>query len=603
MKFSKVSGENFKNFGHIEFSPTKKTCAFIGPNGTGKTTLTQIIRFALTGECPDDAIKAGKDGLSVTMTLSDGSVIERSKSYTKPSQVKVNDRKCTGKALSAYIESVSGVPMDSLKLSSSGELIENMKPEEFGDFIMKYIPEQLDYEVIKGFLNDADPRIFPVLQNDEVIPQEGKFGYDQLQTTYDYLFNKRKIVRSNLQTYEAKTANVELEKPELSLKEVNEQIEKLLKEEGAFANAKRLVEAYNKAVDAKNKQQEQIKVLEEKIASISAECPDPAKKIVFDTKKKELNSSIVSLKSTISTLNNNISMFKKTLQNLDSSVCPLSKNLVCKTDKTESKKEFEEQIAENKKSIEAMQKEVESKQKEFDSCVKEEEKYNENDKKYREKSVLIQQLENTKKTLITLPEKPEAVNTSVNFTEEKERLYKVRNSITQYEQYVSDFNKFTALKAEKEVLDILVQLFAPKGEIALKVTKHYFGVFEDLCNERASELKPGFTLKFVPENGIKILCETSPGVGYIPYWSCSSGERAFVIFLLTDLISGALTKSNIMILDDLDKLDADAFKALVDCIMQSSVQDSYDHIFICAVNHEGIINTLNDHKDIEITTI
>ena len=179
----------------------------------------------------------------------------------------------------------------------------------------------------------------------------------------------------------------------------------------------------------------------------------------------------------------------------------------------------------------------------------------------------------------------------------------MKDNIVKYTQYVEDYKKFIELSDEKDVLDALVKMFAPKGDVSLKVTQHYFGIFEDVCNERAAELKPGFTLKFVPDDGIKILCETEPGRGYIPYQACSSGERAFVIFLLTDLISCALTKSNILILDDLDKLDNEAFNSLLKCIMQPSVQESYDHIILCAVNHEDTLKTLAKYPEIQVKTI
>ena len=608
MKFKKISGINFKNYDEIEFAPEKTTCALIGPNGRGKTTITQMIRYALTGDCPNDAVKAGKDSLTVTCELVDADgrdqSWERTKSNTKPSKVKVNGRNSTGKALAAHIESIAGLPLESLKLASSSELIEALKPDEFSDFIMGYIPEALDYDIVKGYIGtEVDPLVFTVLENNDVIPLTGKFGYDQLQKTYNYLFEQRKITRSALSTYESKIKTAVTEKPAMDMEEVNKKIEAILKEEGGFANALKAIETYNKAVEAKKKQEAQIAELEAKIAAMTVKRPDPATKTAIETAKRELNASIISLKATVATMQKNIETFKTTIENLNKPMCPLSEGLVCKTDKTAKKQEFEDQIKSNEEGIKTITAEIAEKQKKYEDVLKQESEYNEQDKKYREKLLLNQQLENTKKSLIVLPAKPEEPKAAMDFSEEKKRLYDMQNAIMQYDQYVKDFAKFTNLQKEKEILDTLVSLFAPKGEVTLKITKHYFGIFEDVCNARAAELKPGFTLKFVPDDGIKILCETTPGRGYIPYQSCSSGERAFVVFLLTDLISCALSKANILILDDLDKLDSDAFEALMKCIMQPEVQDSYDHIIICAVDHPDTLDTLKKYSEVEIKTI
>ena len=607
MKFEKIEGTNFKNYEDVEFAPTKTTTAIVGPNGRGKTTITQLIRFALTGDLPDDAVKTGKDELKVTLTMHDSDgreqTWERTKSNSRPSKVKVNGKNATGKALSAHIESITGIPMDSIKLSSSSELIDALKPEEFSNFIMNYIPEELDYSTIKGFIGpDVDPLAIEQLEKSGCIPLTGKFGYEQLEKTYNYLFDQRKLTRSTLSQYEAKTV-IPIEKPEHSVTELNEKLEKILKDEGGYANALKAVEAYKRAVDAKNKQNIMIKELEDKIATNTAKRPDPTFKTSVENKKRELNSSIINLKATVTTMKNNIETFKSTIANLNKPMCPLSEGLVCKTDKTAKKQEFEEQIQSNEEGIKTVTAEIEVKKKELDEILEKEKKYNEEDKLYREKVLLSQQLDKLKKSLISLPAKPEEPKEHIDFTEEKEKIYKERNDVVKYDQYIKDLAKLANLRKEKEILDTLVALFAPKGPVSLKVTKHYFGVFEDMCNERANELKPGFKLSFVPENGIKILCETHPGAGFIPYKSCSSGEQAFVIFLLTDLISNALSQSNILILDDLDKLDNDAFDALLKCVMQPSVQDSYDHIIICAVNHEDTVNTLKKYPDLEILTI
>ena len=120
----------------------------------------------------------------------------------------------------------------------------------------------------------------------------------------------------------------------------------------------------------------------------------------------------------------------------------------------------------------------------------------------------------------------------------------------------------------------------------------------------ASKVSPDLKIKFKSEDGIKVYCSPKKDADYVPYQCCSSGERAVVVFLLTDLISSALSKANILILDDLDKLDENAFERLMSCVMQPDVQKAYDHIILCAVDHADTLATLDKYKaDIDILKV
>lgn len=50
-----------------------------------------------------------------------------------------------------------------------------------------------------------------------------------------------------------------------------------------------------------------------------------------------------------------------------------------------------------------------------------------------------------------------------------------------------------------------------------------------------------------------------------------------------------------MIMDDLDKLDADAFSALLELVTNPVVEDEYDHIILSCVDHEDSMKLLAKH--------
>ena len=263
-----------------------------------------------------------------------------------------------------------------------------------------------------------------------------------------------------------------------------------------------------------------------------------------------------------------------------------------------------DKIEENNKSIEGLLNEIELKKTELDGWLKKEADLQNQTVLYQKMIALKGQLEEYKKSLIKLPAKPAAVTKTMDFDEEKKRLRALRQKVADYDQFVKDAAKFNQLNSEYMLLDELVGMFAPKGTVTQKITNYYFEVFEDIVNDMASKVSPDLKIKFKSEDGIKVYCSPKKGADYVPYQCCSSGERAVVVFLLTDLISSALSKANILILDDLDKLDENAFERLMSCVMQPDVQKAYDHIILCAVDHADTLATLDKYKaDIDILKV
>ena len=422
MKIDKIEAKNFKNFEEFEFEPKKTTTVVVGNNGQGKTTFTQILRYGLTGDLPDNPIKEGKDNLSVKLSFTDadGRVQgwERRKSLSKPLQVKVNGANTTAKSLASYIESISGIPFNSLKLASSSELIDNLSPAEFSDFVMSYIPEELTLATIESYIDSTTPGLIAFLESKGVFPEKDKFGYNRLQEVYNYFYEERKNKSSVLKLYKAKVEGIVMEKPEFTLEDIDKQLENVLKEEGGFANALMAIEAYNKAVEARKKQDETIANITAELSKITVGRPDPNKKLEIEAKKRELNNSIVTLKASVSTLRANSDVFKTTIENLDKPTCPLSEGLICKTDKSSKKQEFLDKIEENNKSIEGLLNEIELKKTELDGWLKKEADLQNQTVLYQKMIALKGQLEEYKKSLIKLPAKPAAVTKTMDFDEE-----------------------------------------------------------------------------------------------------------------------------------------------------------------------------------------
>lgn len=603
MKIKSIEVSNFKKYDSQKFEPdpSKVVYATVGSNGVGKTTLQEAILYALTGDSPDNAIKIGKDELLVSCELDDGTQFERGKSTTKPNWQKLNGKNLTATRLKEHLETVTGVPLDGWRLSLSADLIDNMKPEQFAEFIRKYTPEDLDVDTVVDYMGTVDPEIIDMLK--DYLPATGKFGTNVIDDAYNAIVEQRKSFKREVEQRKSRIAGCLVERPSETKEDVQAQLEKVIKEEGAMEGVKAAIKTYEKAVEGQKKQEALIENLKSKIDLSTAVRPDPNKLKTIRDSKEDINKQLITAQSMINTMKDTVKTFEDTITRLNSTFCPLSESIECKNTKERSslKAEFEEQITAQKEGIKLQEKIVSEAMAKKADLDKQERDYLANERSYQELLIMKKQLEDAKAAMPTLPKKPVLVDPETrDFAEEKSKLQSLLNKIQECDKRDKLEKELETIQKQWKTADTLVKLLAPKGKVMTDITKYYLDVFEAICNEKSEKLRPGFTLKFVPEDGVKIYCETTPGVGYIPYESASSGERAYVLFILMDLIANGLTASNVMVLDDLDKLDKESFDALIELIMSPEIQDQYSHIFISAVNHEDTVETLKKYPDIDL---
>ena len=602
MKIKKLVAENFKSYDKLVFEPQKVTYAIVGKNGAGKTSTQQAIRYALTGDVPDDAVKAGQDQLEVNVLLANGVDFTRTKSNTRGSKVKLNGKTTTGKMLTEYFQELIDVPMEAIKLASSAELVEHLKPDEFGEFIMHNTPEELDVAKIEAYMGAVDPAVTAMLE--EYIPKGEKFGYKKISEVYAQLTEQRKNWKKELEERQARLNAFSGDKPIQTMAEVNAELEKIVKREGEIEGLKLAQKTYKSALESRMAQEKSIAELEAQIKANTSVRPVPTQLAEIRSKKQKINVEIVSLTSVLRTMESSLALFQGTLDNLNKPFCPLSERLCCTTDKSALKEEFEESVKATSEGIVEQKKLIESKRAELPELNDLEKQYNENAMAYNGKVMLLNQLEKRKKELIIVPEEPKALPVDPEALEEtKHNLYVIRDRILAWVQHEKDEDEAATFAKKWKVADILCGLLRPNGIVSTQIVGYYIEAFEAVCNDTLAKINPDYKVRFIADKGVKIECCMKPGMGYVPYANASSGERACIIFAIMDLKSRDLTNLNIMLLDDLDKLDKETFNSLIDFVMQPEIQELYDHIIICAVNHEDTVNTLKSYSDIELHMI
>ena len=149
------------------------------------------------------------------------------------------------------------------------------------------------------------------------------------------------------------------------------------------------------------------------------------------------------------------------------------------------------------------------------------------------------------------------------------------------------------------MIEQLLDVLNPKKGIREKVVECALAPLVAFCNAKSEKLRSGFALNIAINNGAHLQYRTNPSMQFIDVASASAGEQLFVAFLILDMLN-ELTGYRVLMMDDLDKLDAEAFESMIKLLTSEEVLKSYDHILLGAVNHAQAVNTLKSHKEIAV---
>lgn len=596
MKLDYIKATNFKSLKNFELEPTNKITVLTGNNGKGKTTVTELIRYGLTGTLPENPITSGEEELQVEVKLASGTCFTRSVHETKPSKITVCGKSSTLKNLSELLESETGVRQSVAKIVSSADVVSNMKPEELGQLFLSYIPEELDFDTVTSYIPGITPDA--VVELSQILPgMPENFGTNTLSEAYDAFMEIRKETKRERDACKIRAAAYVGEPPTKKLSDVEKELEEIMKLEGAKDAYIAQEKAYKQAVELAERQKSEIDRLQKEIDMNKATKPNENTLKSIQEKAKECSSEIIETEKLITMLENMLEVLNKTVEDLDKPVCPISSKLICSTDRTYVKDELLVTIKDNEEGL-AYQKDKNKKlHKLMESFEQQEEEYRKNVSGYEKKIALIQQLNNLQKNPIIVPAKPSQV-TFEDCSEAKEKVKKEMERIKLYETTEKEKALLETFEKRVQTYDLIVNVLAPKGIVMESITRHYISIFEGICNNRAKALKPDFLIKFVYEDGVKVYCQPKANAEFLPYANLSQGEKAVTLFLLLDMLN-ALSGLNILILDDLEKLDKNMFDSLISLISDTTVQDDYDHIILCAVDHEDTVKTIQKLNNVQ----
>lgn len=582
-----ISIRNFKGIEDLQLN-AKKLNAIIGKCGSGKSSLLDAIRFALTGKAGKEVIRKGCREASVVLRFSDNSTIERIR-RTSENISKCNGKSSTKRSLDEFLTARNMNPcwIESL---CSVDWFAGLSSKDLNNFFMTILPLRAKAETVVELVAQLDKDLTEKKEKylmEEILKKQEIFSFNDLANGYNTAYTVRQELKRKYnemlprctfnETVPAKTReDIEKELNNISQVEAAEkEYSKRLKE---YASSKKQHDLAIKRLDEMKKELDTYS---------SCKKPKEETKTQAEADRKLFQVHIKRTNEYIGTINSTLDLLKRTLDNLDKPICPISEKLICTTDKSQLKEELLSLIQKNENAL-ASNKEFlakcEDQVRKRDDIIS---NYQKEVYRYEQKTTLEN---NISKFIVPeiLPE-PQKVE-KAHLEAKKKELLDLLSILSRYEKVQQNKKELVKIKDKYDLAQFAVKVLDSKIGIPALILQRTLRFFEKKCNEKASLLREGFQIHFLSDNGITI--QVSPGKGkpFVDMKEVSTGEFVCVAYILMTMI-GEATKCHLFLIDNLDRLDTEYLNALLSLLEEDK---KIEQVFLGGVDHADIEQTLND---------
>lgn len=582
-----ISIRNFKGIEDLQLN-AKKLNAIIGKCGSGKSSLLDAIRFALTGKAGKEVIRKGCREASVVLRFSDNSTIERIR-RTSENISKCNGKSSTKRSLDEFLTARNMNPcwIESL---CSVDWFAGLSSKDLNNFFMTILPLRAKAETVVELVAQLDKDLTEKKEKylmEEILKKQEIFSFNDLANGYNTAYTVRQELKRKYnemlprctfnETVPAKTReDIEKELNNISQVEAAEkEYSKRLKE---YASSKKQHDLAIKRLDEMKKELDTYS---------SCKKPKEETKTQAEADRKLFQVHIKRTNEYIGTINSTLDLLKRTLDNLDKPICPISEKLICTTDKSQLKEELLSLIQKNENAL-ASNKEFlakcEDQVRKRDDIIS---NYQKEVYRYEQKTTLEN---NISKFIVPeiLPE-PQKVE-KAHLEAKKKELLDLLSILSRYEKVQQNKKELAKIKDKYDLAQFAVKVLDSKIGIPALILQRTLRFFEKKCNEKASLLREGFQIHFLSDNGITI--QVSPGKGkpFVDMKEVSTGKFVCVAYILMTMI-GEATKCHLFLIDNLDRLDTEYLNALLSLLEEDK---KIEQVFLGGVDHADVEQTLND---------
>ena len=582
-----ISIRNFKGIEDLQLN-AKKLNAIRGKCGSGKSSLLDAIRFALTGKAGKEVIRKGCREASVVLRFSDNSTIERIR-RTSENISKCNGKSSTKRSLDEFLTARNMNPcwIESL---CSVDWFAGLSSKDLNNFFMTILPLRAKAETVVELVAQLDKDLTEKKEKylmEEILKKQEIFNFNDLANGYNTAYTVRQELKRKYnemlprctfnETVPAKTReDIEKELNNISQVEAAEkEYSKRLKE---YTSSKKQHDLAIKRLDEMKKELDTYS---------SCKKPKEETKTQAEADRKLFQVHIKRTNEYIGTINSTLDLLKRTLDNLDKPICPISEKLICTTDKSQLKEELLSLIQKNENAL-ASNKEFlakcEDQVRKRDDIIS---NYQKEVYRYEQKTTLEN---NISKFIVPeiLPE-PQKVE-KAHLEAKKKELLDLLSILSRYEKVQQNKKELAKIKDKYDLAQFAVKVLDSKIGIPALILQRTLRFFEKKCNEKASLLREGFQIHFLSDNGITI--QVSPGKEkpFVDMKEVSTGEFVCVAYILMTMI-GEATKCHLFLIDNLDRLDTEYLNALLSLLEEDK---KIEQVFLGGVDHADVEQTLND---------
>ena len=585
---------NFQGLKGLQSFELDKITALAQPNGSGKTSLINALRFGLTGNSPKgNMINIGEQSAAVKLILENGSNFSRQVFATKGKSAKyyISDKPTNATELSRFISSeMGGVDKKVAKFVSSGELLTSMTSQEFGELLLSYLPETMTAETVISHYPSANEEQKKIIREYFL---DKEFEISELKEFQKFIKGRRDRINEAISNCRGALNLLGDTAPKFTKEELEEKIAVKTKERDDLLSIQANLNNYNQLLRQEQFRQQELERLDKELANLNGVAHTEEELRLANELVTTTRTSAMQTRGAIEALVSAKQDLDTAIENISKPICPLSDKIVCTVDKRPVTKELEEKrdkLIEDYKTQRSFYEQTLANIKEYENRYAQMAFEN-------QQFILMQEKQQEKERLlaqkIEIPEKPEETNSLERITQELQYLQSQMPIVENYSKKDTYLNNIEKLTKKLEDYQALYVAFSPKGEVKEKITSYYLEEFAEPCNEKAGKLFPGMKLKFITQDGVKVLTDPNGSGEYLEFNSLSGGEQASVMFLLVSMLS-SLSGMGIIILDELSVLDDNTFENLIRILKENS--NEYDMCLIALVDHADMIKTLNKHE-------
>lgn len=585
---------NFQGLKGLQSFELDKITALAQPNGSGKTSLINALRFGLTGNSPKgNMINIGEQSAAVKLILENGSNFSRQVFATKGKSAKyyISDKPTNATELSRFISSeMGGVDKKVAKFVSSGELLTSMTSQEFGELLLSYLPETMTAETVISHYPSANEEQKKIIREYFL---DKEFEISELKEFQKFIKGRRDRINEAISNCRGALNLLGDTAPRFTKEELEEKIAVKTKERDDLLAIQANLNNYNQLLRQEQFRQQELERLDKELANLNGVAHTEEELRLANELVTTTRTSAMQTRGAIEALVSAKQDLDTAIENISKPICPLSDKIVCTVDKRPVTKELEEKrdkLIEDYKTQRSFYEQTLANIKEYENRYAQMAFEN-------QQFILMQEKQQEKERLlaqkIEIPEKPEETNSLERITQELQYLQSQMPIVENYSKKDTYLNNIEKLTKKLEDYQALYVAFSPKGEVKEKITSYYLEEFAEPCNEKAGKLFPGMKLKFITQDGVKVLTDPNGSGEYLEFNSLSGGEQASVMFLLVSMLS-SLSGMGIIILDELSVLDDNTFENLIRILKENS--NEYDMCLIALVDHADMIKTLNKHE-------